>query len=355
MIKVRTLFVSCLFLTFAASGQNVKMNPYEGPYQVEDLEKIPGAPDHTNLKYWIAHPDVEDQADLVPKKGNVSDNQENAQVDVFFIYPTIYNREQKASFPWFADVEDDELNTKIANTTIKYQSSIFNGSAKVYSPLYRQAHVSVFLSDSTIREPALDFAYKDVKKAFEHYLQNWNNDRPIIIAGHSQGTLHAARLLQEFFEGKPLMEKLVAAYIVGMPLQKDHFEDLPICESSNQTACWMTWNTYLADYYPSYHEKWYSNAASVNPLNWSTQETEASRDENSGGILRNFNKKLPRLTDAQNHDGMLWIHKPRFFGNFLFNWKRFHNADFNLFYFNIRENIALRVETYLKKAQNASN
>ena len=352
---MKTLFSLFLIVPFLALAQNVKMEPYDGPFNVDDLKKIPGAPDYSKFQNWAAHPEVEDKADLVPKKGGITDNQKNAEVDVFFVYPTIYNGEQKVEFPWFADVNDEELNTKISNTTIRYQSSIFNGSAKVYSPLYRQAHVSVFLSDSTIREPALNFAYIDVKKAFEYYMENWNNDRPIIIAAHSQGTLHAARLLQEFFEGKPLLDKLVAAYIVGMPIQKNHFKELPICESSDQTACWMTWNTYLADYYPDYHEKWYLNAVSVNPLSWSTDDTRVSRDKNVGGILRNFDKKLPRLSDAQNHQGMLWIHKPHFFGNFLFNWKRFHNIDFNLFYFNIRENVAERVDTYLEKEQNGIN
>ena len=39
------------------------------------------------------------------------------------------------------------------------------------------------------------------------------------------------------------------------------FSELPICESPDQNTCWMTWNTYLADYYPPYHKTWYSNAA----------------------------------------------------------------------------------------------
>ncbi len=331
------------------------MDPYEGTYSLGDLNKVPGTPNYENLKYWIAHPDVEDKADLVPGKGEISDNQSNAQVDVFFVYPTIYTGEQKPSFPWFADINDLELNDKIANTTIKYQASVFNGSAKIYSPLYRQAHVSVFVSDSSLREPALNLAYLDVKQAFEHYLENWNNSRPIIIAAHSQGTLHAARLLQEYFEGKPLMKKLIAAYIIGMPIQKDHFSELPICERPDQTSCWMTWNTYLADYYPPYHKKWYTNAASVNPLSWTTDGDVISRDENAGGVLKNFRRIHPKIVDAQNHDGMLWIHKPRFFGNFLLNWKRFHNADYNLFYFNIRKNVEERTDNYLKNTQLMTN
>ncbi len=314
----------------------------------ESLDKIPAAPDYTSLKYWIAHPEVQDMADLVPgKKGELKDLQAQAEVDVFFVYPTIYTGDQKPISPWYADVNDRELNQEIAESTIKYQATVFNSTAKIYSPLYRQGHIKVFYSDSTLKNEVLDLAYQDVKKAFEYYMKNWNNDRPIIIASHSQGTVHAARLLHEYFEGKALMDKLVAAYIIGMPVQKNEFRSIPICDSPNETGCWITWNTFLDAYYPPKYELWYSNAASVNPLSWTTDENWANWDENPGGILKNYRKIRPGLTDAKNHRGLLWIHKPKFFGNFLFNWKRFHVADYNLFYLSIRENAALRVSEFL--------
>ncbi len=41
---------------------------------------------------------------------------------------------------------------------------------------------------------AFDLAYEDLKTAFENYLKHYNKGRPIIIASHSQGSLHALRL-----------------------------------------------------------------------------------------------------------------------------------------------------------------
>jgi len=352
---MKQLAFSLYFLATLTFAQNRSFDSYSGEYGMEDLKKIPQAPDYSNLDYWIAHPEVQDMADETPGKGKLSDNQENADVDVFFVYPTIYTGEQNPDSPWYADVNDTELNEKIANTTIKYQSTVFNASAKVYSPLYRQAHVDVFLSDSSLREQTLNLAYSDVKMAFEYYLKNWNDNRPIIIASHSQGTLHTARLIKDFFEEKPLMDKLVTAYIIGMPIKKNHFTKLPICERSDQTTCWITWNTYLANYYPDYHEKWYSNAASVNPLDWTTDEKWVSRDNNSGGVLKKYDRIRPGLTDARNSDGMLWIHKPHFFGNVLLRWKRFHHLDYNLFYLNIRENVAERIKNYFEQSDLATN
>lgn len=317
-----------------------------------DLDKTPAPPDYQKFSYWVAHPDKQDLADVVPGRGQISNDQANAKVDVFFVYPTIYTGEQYSQHPWYADVNDDKLNKRIAESTIKNQATVFNGSARVYSPLYRQGHIKAFFADSTTKDHVLDFAYQDVKKAFQYYLDHWNQGRPIIIASHSQGTVHTAKLLHEFFENKSLMSKLVAAYIVGMPVPKDEFEHIPLCENEGDTGCWMTWNTYRKGYYPPNYEKWFANAASMNPINWTLDNTWASWDENLGGVLRNYKKINKGLTDAQNHKGLLWIHEPRFFGRFLINWKRYHLVDYNLFYMNIRENVKVRVSNYLSTAQN---
>ena len=341
----------CGLLVFSVSlnlpAQSKKK--FKTKYDRDDLELAPAAPDYNKMKYWIAHPEVQDMADEVPGKGELKEYQASAEVDVFFIYPTIYSKKQDKEYPWFADVNDEKLNKEIANSTIKYQASVFNGSAKVYAPIYRQAHIGIYHMDNLpLKVEALEFAYTDVKRAFEYYLENWNQGRPIIIASHSQGTNHATKLLREFFENRPLMNQLVAAYIVGMPMDKGTFSYAPVCDNPLETGCWLTWNTYARDYYPPNHDFWYANALNVNPLSWSTDTTYVSWGENRGGILKNFKKIRPGLSDAQNMDGMLWINKPKFFGNFLINWKRYHTVDYNLFYMNIRENVAERVEAYLE-------
>ena len=101
-----------------------------------------------------------------------------------------------------------------------------------------------------------------------------------------------------------------------MPVQKDEFESIPLCQNEGDLGCWMTWNTLAKDHYPRRYKEWYANAASINPLTWTLDETWASWDENQDGILKNYKKIKPGLSDAQNHQGMLWINKPKFFGNF---------------------------------------
>lgn len=341
--------IRLVFLFFLLPGLLFAQKPkkFKTKYEVDDLEKVPEAPNYSNLDHWIAHPEKMDMSDVVPGRGKLKSYQSIADVDVFFIYPTIYTKKQKPEHPWFADVNDQKLNKRIANSTIKYQASVFNGSAKIYAPLYRQGHIGIYYDDLDIKVLALEFAYQDVKKAFRYYLLNHNNGRPIIIASHSQGTDHARRLLKDFFEEGELKKQLVAAYVIGMPLSEEVFKEIPVCEEENQTGCWLSWNTYRQGFYPKDHGFWYYKGVSVNPLSWKRDSTYVSWGANKGGLLKNFKKLRPGLSDAQNKDGMLWINRPKFFGNFLLNWDRYHIVDYNLFYMNIRENVAKRVENYL--------
>jgi hypothetical protein len=304
------------------------------------------APDYANPVYWAALPTKKDEADKTPK--GLKDEQATAKVDVFFLHPTIYTGE-KGDDKWNGPVNDPALNKRVDESTIRYQASIFNGAGKVYAPRYRQAHIDTYyLSDKKKAKQVFDFAYADIKKAFEYYLEHYNNGRPIIIASHSQGTTHSRRLVKEFFDGTALQKQLVAGYLVGIPVLKKEFDHIPVCESPNQTGCFVSWRTFKSGYSPSRHTS--DKIAVTNPLSWTTDEQKVTKEENKGTVLRKFKKLHPRLCSAQiiAKDGILWTDKPKFFGSFLLKTNNYHIADFNFYYLNVRENAQNRVATYLK-------
>jgi len=303
-------------------------------------------PDYSNLYYWAAHPWKADPSDSVPaplRKNYIKDS----MVDVFFIHPTTYTK--KDFIGWNASINDDELNKKTDYSSILYQASAFNERCRVFSPRYRQAHINAFFIDDSVAKPYFDIAYADVKAAFEYYLSHFNNGRPIIIASHSQGTKHAARLLKEFFEGKELEKKLVCAYIVGMPIPKKYFTDIPVCKDSTETGCFVGWRTYKKGYTPDYIKKENFDAVVINPLTWSVNSDKISSSLNLGGVLKNFNKIVPHVVDAKINKNILWTCKPDVFGKIFFTKKNFHIGDINLFYMNIRENVSQRINAYWKK------
>jgi hypothetical protein len=249
-----------------------------------------------------------------------------------------------------AGIDDDYINAKTDYSTILYQASVFNQHCRVFAPRYRQAHIASFFSkDKEKAAKTFDLAYEDIKNAFGYYLKNWNNGRPIIIASHSQGSLHAERLLKEFFEGKPLQHKLVVAYVIGWPVPKEYFSSLKMCSDSLQTGCVCSWRTFRNGYIPPLLKNENGNSYVTNPLNWTTGNEYASKKLNKGSVLTHFNKVYKQTTDAQISNGLLYVKKPKFPWSFLFFTKNYHVGDINLFYMNIRENIKGRIDAFRKK------
>jgi Protein of unknown function (DUF3089) len=337
-----------LILIITLSLSSCKKLPYQlKSHFSENL--IPAVPNYSKTENWASLPTKSDPADKIPLKSDLKDGQTDAKVDVFFLHPTVFTRRPENQYEWNADVNDAKMNESVDNSTILNQASAFNGSGKIYAPRYRQAHYHAFVTkDVDDKKRSLDLAYTDIKAAFEHYLKTYNNGRPIVIASHSQGTVHATRLLKEYFDGKPLQKQLVAAYIIGIATQPNSFKDITPCKSGDETGCFVSWNTYGKDYYPPYHKAGLNTAVSTNPLTWTLDDTYAPATMNKGGVGLKFTL-YPNIVDAQNHEGMVWVNRPNITGSKLVKNQSWHIADINFFYVNIRENLALRVEKYLAK------
>ncbi len=304
-------------------------------------------PDYNNLDYWAAHPFKKDPSDNVPE--DLKNELKDSIADVFFIHPTTYTG-NILPMGWNADINNADVNWKTDNSTILYQASVFNKYCRVFAPRYRQANLQAFFTEnSDSAKKSLDLAYTDVKAAFEYYLTNLNKGRPIIIASHSQGTLHAERLLKEFFEGKPLQKQLVCAYIIGLPIFSDYFSILKPCKDSTATGCFIGWRTFKEGYDAPFVAKEKQKVFVINPLTWSMDSSLAPKELNKGGVLRNFDKVIPGLVHAEIHRNVLWVNKPQFLGSIFLKIKNYHIADYNLFYKNIRDNVGTRIKSFLKK------
>ncbi len=309
--------------------------------------------DYSNLHNWACHPFKKDFGDSVPKPLQqifVADT----SVDIFFIHPTTYLDNTKP-FGQNAVIENDVLNHTTDKTAILYQATVFNAAGRLFAPRYRQAHISSYFpkaSTDTIEAlQAFDTAYADIKTAFEYYLKYLNNGKPIVIASHSQGTTHAKKLLNEFFDGKPLQQKLVVAYLVGMPVEKKWFANILPCNTPTQTNCFCSWRTFKNGYKPDYVLAEKDSVVVTNPITWNTEKPAATRFDNKGSILQNFNKLKYNVVDANIAGNVLWTIKPRFFGNIFLTTKNYHIADYNFYYISIKENVALRIRSYSEHFQ----
>jgi len=345
MIRFIFPIVLIAFLTSCSDKYHAFRSNY--PFKSPD-----GKPVYQDLDYWAAHPWKWDPSDSVPaplRNNPGATGRNDSAVDVFFLHPTTFTRMKHKRIP-NASIDDDYINAKTDYSTILYQASVFNQHCRVFAPRYRQAHIrNFFRKNSQEAQAAFDLAYSDVKESFAYYLQTWNSGRPLIIASHSQGSLLAERLLKEFFEDRPLKNKLVAAYVIGWPVPKDYFSSLKMCEDSLQTGCICSWRTLRRNFVPFYMRKENGNSYVTNPLTWTTGSEYASRRLNKGSVLTNFNRIYPNTTDAQITNGLLYVRKPKFPWSFLYITRNYHIADINLYYINIRENISRRIAMFREK------
>jgi len=329
-------FIACICSCSPAYMQHID------EYKVEAADD---KPDYSKLQYWAANPYKKSLSDSVPEPLRNSFVKDSS-VDVFFLHPTTFGNKNDAR--WNADINNDTLNAKTDYSTILFQASAFN-ECRVFAPRYRQAHLRAYYTKDTASAlRAFDLAYQDLKTAFQYYLDHYNNGRPIIIASHSQGSTHAQRLLKEFFDGKPLKNKLVAAYVIGMYIPQNTFADLKPCDDSLQTGCFVAWRSFRKGYEADYVKAETTKCYVTNPLTWTNGDRYAPRELNLGALLTQFNKVRLHAADAQIHAGVLWLNRPHFPGSFLLQTKNYHIGDINLFYINIKENVHARISAFNK-------
>ncbi len=206
------------------------------------FEALPAEPPsaYAGADRWIARPDKPGNPALwVPDGAQPAGN---AGPALFFLHPTSYLDRSR----WNAPLDDQIANDRAA-LFLRGQASAFNASAAIWAPRYRQATFGAFLTGQREAQLALDLAYGDVASAFDEFLREVGPDRPIILAGHSQGALHLVRLLREKVAGTPLARRIIAAYVVGWPVSRA--ADLPVlglpeCQTAAQFGCLLSWQSF---------------------------------------------------------------------------------------------------------------
>ncbi|MBI2423522.1 MAG: DUF3089 domain-containing protein [Candidatus Hydrogenedentes bacterium] len=344
-----------------------------------DPAAAPAPPDYTQISAWAAHPDSGDASDWTPKDLVEPENPLKDKVAVFYIHPTgFFGRGN-----WNARIDARSTPGIPVEAMLVSQASAFNGCGRVYAPKYRQATLYSFFEPSRAPEKkngyqALELAYSDVARAFDHFIEHECQGRPFIVAGHSQGAQHAMRLIAERIDQTPLYERLIAAYAIGYSMPEDLFTrvytNVKPCTSPAQTGCVIHWDTFKEGSTPEnlgfhyYPGGWESAAGKkrycVNPLTWTSETTRAPASLNSGALIVNAEGEIGAAsmlklsaehTWAECHDGVLWVKDQAgtpFAGRLALEGS-YHVHDYNLFWMNIRQNAAVRAKAWLENRPGA--
>jgi len=320
-------------------------------------------PDYARPAAWLSRPDLPDDPARWLPKGET--RAARPEVAVFYVPPTTYFG--KAS--WNAALDDTD-SRKWLRVFGQSEASAFNGVGAIWAPRYRSATLGAFMSKAPDSARALDLAYGDVARAFEAFLGQIPASRPIILAGHSQGTVHLMRLLHERIADRPVARRIVAAYLVGWPVSVDADVPalgLPACHSPRQAGCLLSWQSFgepadpraILDIYNDGHgyadtPRRGTRMLCINPLT-GAPDTAALPAANLGSLVPSDDfmdgelrrGAVPARCDAS---GLLLIGgAPKGFGRFVMPGNNYHVFDYALFWANIRADAAARAKTFLQR------
>jgi len=167
----------------------------------------------------------------------------DAAIDCFYVYPTV-SRD---------DGTNSDLTPAEEKAAVEVQFARFAGTCRTYAPLYRSMTVGLITAVAAGADFKAPFAtaYGDVRAAWREYLAKYNQGRPFVLIGHSQGSWMLQTLIAQEIEGRPVAKQMQLAIIPGfnvlVPQGKligGTFKSTPVCSKPGETGCVMTWTSY---------------------------------------------------------------------------------------------------------------
>ena len=279
-----------------------------------------------------------------------------APADVFFICPTVYGGEADQSNMSL----DDEVTKGDFLGAINMEKGIYDEDCRFFAPYYRQAGLNVYELPAEEREPYLALAYEDVAEAFTYYLEHYNEGRPIIVAGFSQGADMGIRLLKDRFASEEVNDLLVACYAIGWSITEEELASYPhlrFAFGEDDTGVIVSFNSEAEEVTDSLIVPAGTRTLAIDPLNWKTDGTPAGKEENLGACFTDYEgnivTEIPQLTGAYIDPvrGTLKVTDvtPEAYPPVLsiFSEGVYHLYDYQFFYRDLQENVGVRLDAYL--------
>ena len=352
IVVILTLLVIIGAIVWRVAGNRLLQMSVIPTVSFADSPQAP-APDYSRRESWVARPDIADNPALWTPDG--IKRAPHPAAAVFFITPTAYIQRDR----WNAPLDDAATN-KLLDMFARGQASVFNGVGDIWIPHYRQATLGAFYKPGPDADKALALAFGDVIRAFDAFLAAQPADRPIILAGHSQGSLHLLHLVQQRAAG--LGGRLVAVYAAGWPVvmpQDTAALGLAPCTSPAQAGCVLSWQSFAHD---GDLEVALAELAAARDLGGKAIGTQpmlctnpltggaapaAGADRNAGTLFQDGTLK-PHVAGARcDARGLLLLDPvPAKIGDYVLPGGNFHLYDYNLFWANLRADAEARLSAW---------
>jgi pimeloyl-ACP methyl ester carboxylesterase len=167
----------------------------------------------------------------------------NPSFDCFYAYPTVSTQ----------PTPNANLTVQPTETAVAMQqASRFSQVCRVWAPMYRQRTVANLATGLGGHRASTNIAYASLLAGWRDYLAHYNDKRPLVLIGHSQGAAMLIRLIQTQIDPNPtLRRRLVSAIILGGNVTVPNgaevggsFEHIPTCGSDSQTGCVIAYSSF---------------------------------------------------------------------------------------------------------------
>ncbi|PKM48705.1 MAG: hypothetical protein CVV01_02125, partial [Firmicutes bacterium HGW-Firmicutes-6] len=303
-----------------------------------------GASDYSVADHWLKLPEIK------------------YDVDIFYLYPTAW-KQTDSTHTNYCEIDDATMMLGSASAYAR-QATAFEPYANVFAPYYRQADAQYILSMPTEgRDTAMaGIPTIDATAAFSYYIEHYNNGRPFILAGHSQGSNVLLFLLADYMKQHPdVYQRMVAAYVIGYPVTADYLASnthLKFANGADDTGVIISYNTQSPNVKPGENIVTAGMVGLViNPIIWTRDETPTTVEESLGSFMPNSSGQFVKIpyADAQVDiaNGVLICNSANeealsvytaSFGPGVY-----HSFDYPFYYYNIQENAKNRADKFLSK------
>lgn len=237
-----------------------------------------GATDYSVPNHWLSLPSAPTKA-----------------VDVFYLYPTAFQK-ANASDPNISTIDDPTM-LKGSKSAFARQVTAFENVANIYAPYYRQADATYTLNLPLDEQAKVigGTPTGDAVAAITYYMKHYNNGRPFILAGHSQGSNIMLNLLSGYMkENSAEYKKMIVAYVIGYSVTPDFLAKNPhlkFAEGADDTGVIVSYNT-EAPGLTVKNPVLQAGALAINPITWTRTEEPATVQQSAGSLLYDANGNL---------------------------------------------------------------
>lgn len=286
-------------------------------------------------------------------------------VDIFYYYPTAWHKVNDSD-PNICKIDNPSMLVGAASAFSR-QATAFETSGNVYAPYYRQDDATSTLALPSEEQAKLvgGIPTTDATAAFDYYIKNFNNGRPFILVGHSQGAIVLRNLLSDYMKENPsAYENMIAAYVIGCTITSDYLAQNPhlkYAEGPDDTGVIISYNTQSPNMSGVNSLLDGKIGIVINPITWTRDETLATVKEGLGSYMPDSNwvvGYVPQFADARvniekgvvecstDDDDKLIASIVSITGLVE---GVFHSFDIPFYYYNLRQNAENRANKFLGK------